>query len=324
MALFIVGGSNSIFRDGWVAKLPGARNLSVGANTTLCGIFRCLLDDGPKSGDTIIWEYGLNEIVHSRMLYTTETILRNLEHFLILARRKRFKVLPLMLVPRKEELSDVMPGYYFDALDLFKQYGLTVVDASYEFRRRLGSVPSSYYADPVHYRRDDDVCGEIGRAVEKFLPEARIPLSAQPKLANGNIDLVRLRWSTIFENSIMKIPLTEMPVRIRMDGYGVARSIVAICRNGDSSGIRIRLTRRSTVLADARVSITCRNDKTILKAVNLDNVGNWSFCEGDILSMRYINAGGVVYAEQGLIARLRSVITPAEDALAGIIVERHE
>lgn len=78
------------------------------------------------------------------------------------------------------------------------------------------------------------------------------------------------------------------------------------------------------MLADARVSITCRNDKTILKAVNLDNVGNWSFCEGDILSMRYINAGGVVYAEQGLIARLRSVITPAEDALAGIIVERHE
>lgn len=321
MALFIVGGSNSIFRDGWVAKLPGARNLSVGANTTLCGIFRCLLDDGPKGGDTIIWEYGVNEIVHGRALYAAETILRNLEHFLRLAHCRDWKVLPLMLIPRDEE-RDGLPAYYHSALQLFRHYGLTVVDANAAFRQKLGRIPAAFYKDPVHYRLDPEVTGRIGRMALDHLDLATCPVDASPIQAEGTIEIVKLRYSSIFINSIMSVPLVSMPIRLRMDGRGVIRSIVTLCRPGISSGIRARLSRNGKALANSRISTTCRVDKTLLKALSMDSVGDWSFRDGDVLSLRYINTGGLLYAEQGLRKRVQDVIIPDLDTLAGVLLER--
>ncbi|WP_313350195.1 hypothetical protein [Paracoccus sp. (in: a-proteobacteria)] len=329
MSIFIVGGSNSIYRDGWSSEISGAHNLSVGANTTLCGIFRCLLDDGPQSGDTIIWEYALNEIVHVRELYAQETLLRNLEHFLRLAGRNNWKVLPLLLVPRQEEIYDIIPDYYYHAIDLFKHYGLNTVDVSAEFRNRFGSVPSSHYSDPVHFRRDADVTGEIGRMVKNALPDAMSPREPNPIRTSGDIVALNLERSSRFANSLMSIPLTEMPLSIHMEGSGVIRSVVVICKQEDASGLRVQLTRpqrwrwKRRVVADSRISTTCRNDKTLLKALNLDNVADWSFEPGDILSIRYIKTGGAVYAEQGLKARLRAVTIPDRDTLAGILVERY-
>lgn len=114
-----------------------------------------------------------------------------------------------------------------------------------------------------------------------------------------------------------------MPIRIEMEDFGVIRSVIAVCRYGDSTGMRIRLGGRRKVLADARISTTCKRDITLLKAVNMDNLGNWAYAPGDVVSMRYINVGGNLYAEQGLKARLDSATVPPRDSLAGILVERH-
>lgn len=110
-----------------------------------------------------------------------ETLLRNLEHFLRLSRQRGWKVLPLVLVPKLDELAGRLPDYYFLALDLLKYYGLDVVDVSAEFRRRLGRVPESYYNDPAHYRRCDEVTGEIGRMVRNALDKARRPLDVSAR-----------------------------------------------------------------------------------------------------------------------------------------------
>ena len=84
----------------------------------------------------------------------------------------------------------------------------------------------------------------------------------------------------------------------------------------------MRLTRDGETLADARISTTCKVDKILLKAVNCDNLGNWCFGPGDVLSLRYINTGGRLYAEQGIQKQVLSVIIPDVDTLAGILIER--
>lgn len=321
MTLFVVGGSNSVFRDGWACKIGDARNLSVGATTTLCGIYRCLQPDGPKAGDTIIWEYGVNEIVHSRKLYGTEVILRNLEHFLRLANQRNWKVVPLMLVPQLEE-REGMPAYYQLALDLFRHYGLSVVDVSAAFRRSFGKVPCDYYTDPVHYRRDDDVAGQIGRMVQEALRFAARPSDAMPLRARGELGQIEFKEASRFTNSIMSVPLTSLPATFNMDSQGIIRALVVLCRPGITAGIRMRLTRQGEALADARISTTCKSEKTLLKALNTDNLGDWSFKTGDRLALRYIEKGGFLYAEQGLQRRVQAVSVPNVDTLAGILVER--
>lgn len=321
MTLFIVGGSNSLFRDGWTGKFPEAKNLSVGATTTLCGIFRCLQPDGPKIGDTVIWEYGVNETVHSRRIYDTDVILRNLEQFLRMANQNKWKVLPLMLIPQVEEREGT-PEYYHHALGLFKYYGLSVVDVSANFREKLGQVPADYYTDPLHYRRDEEVAGEIGRMVQKSLCTAACPINVEPVRSNGKLELIELPASSWFENSIMSLPLINMPVALRMDAPGIIRSVIVLCRPGVSAGFRIRLIRQGEALADARVSTSCKAEKTLLKALNADNLGKWAFKAGDRLVLRYIQKGGILYAEQGLRRKLESVSIPDCDTLAGILVER--
>lgn len=323
MALFIVGGSNSLFRDGWVAELDGARNLSVGATTTLCGIFRCLQQEGPRPGDTVVWEYGINETVHGRSLYAPQTILRNLEHFIRLAGLRGWKLLPLMLTPLPEERRG-LPPYHGAALALFRDYGLSVVEANAVFRKTLGSVPADHYQDPVHYRRCPQVSGAIGRMVSDSLHRAAVPIQRPAAHAQGVMRSLALRGSSRFRNSIMSLPLTRLPLRLRLEGRGTVRSLVALCRPGIPSGIRVRLVRDGQALADARISTTCRVDKTLLKALNLDDLGDWSYRPGDILALRFISAGGLLHAEPGLARRVSDVIAPADDALAGILVESLE
>lgn len=84
----------------------------------------------------------------------------------------------------------------------------------------------------------------------------------------------------------------------------------------------MRLTRGSEVVADARISTACKQDKTLLKAMNLDNVGDWSFEPGDVLAIRYIDLGGWLYAEQGLMKKVNPAVIPGVNTLAGVIATR--
>ena len=62
MGLVIVGGSNSLLRDGWASQLaarcPGETmvNLSIGAAPSLMGFYRLLTSDTCPPGSTVIWE----------------------------------------------------------------------------------------------------------------------------------------------------------------------------------------------------------------------------------------------------------------------------
>lgn len=321
MSNFVVGGSNSIFGNGWTSHIGAFTNLSVGANTTLCGTYRCLLDSGPKRGDTIIWEYGLNEIVHCRVLYDHRVVIRNLEEFLRLASFEGWKVLPLMLIPRREA-REGLPAYYDEALRLFARYGLKVIEPNQVLHRSFDRVDENIYSDPVHYLRRDDITGIIGRMVADRLNDVAIPDASTCLQTTGTPELIEFPTGSVFENSIMSIPLARMPLRIRLSGRGAIRSLITLCRPGLLTGIRMRLTRGSEVVADARISTACKQDKTLLKAMNLDNVGDWSFEPGDVLAIRYIDLGGWLYAEQGLKKKVDPAIIPSVDTLAGVILAR--
>lgn len=321
MSVYIVGGSNSLFRDGWTTYLGPITNLAVGANTTLCGTYRCLQEHGPKCGDTVIWEYGLNEIIHCRVLYDLPVVIRNLEEFLRLAGSRGWKILPLLLIPRKEA-REGMPAYYEAAIRVFKHYGLSVIEPDQEFRRSSVRVDETHYSDPAHFHRRNDITGLIGRMAAERLDAAAIPEAHTHLVSSGTLELIELPVNSTFKNSIMTIPLSGMPLRIRLRGHGEIRSLVTLCRPYTSTGIRMRLTRGGDVKADTRISTTCKRDKTLLKALNLDSVGNWSFEPGDFLGIRYIDIGGWLYAEQGLKRKVEQTIIPTFDTLAGVIAVR--
>ena len=94
----------------------------------------------------------------------------------------------------------------------------------------------------------------------------------------------------------MTIPLSGMPLRIHLRGHDEIRSLVTPCRPDTSTGIRMRLTRGGDVKADTRISTTCKRDKTLLNALKLDSLGDWSFEPGDFVGIRYIDIRGWLYA----------------------------
>ncbi len=62
MTTYICGGSNSVRRGGWVHHFDvPSDNISIGASTSIMGAYRVMFCRDVAPGDTVIWEYALND-----------------------------------------------------------------------------------------------------------------------------------------------------------------------------------------------------------------------------------------------------------------------
>lgn len=326
-----MGGSNSVFRDGWVSFLSPVvsdpvRNLSVGASTSLCGLYRALLPDGPQAGDTIIWEYALNEAVHVRRRYALEPVLKNTEHLLRLAASRGWRFVPIILMPRSDAQRPERPEYYDQVIGLFREYGVEPLDitASLCAALRVPSLGDQHYSDSMHLVRSAEVMGHLAERAGAALTEASIPQRAMPIRTGGRVPtLLAFRQPGRFENSIMSLPVAAAPLRLRLAGSGAVLSVVCVCRPELQQGLRVSLMRGGELAADARVSTTSAKSMHLLKPVALEQIAGtaWEFGPDDRLVLRPLRRGGRVHAEQGLLPRLADLTSDDYPSIAGVLAE---
>ncbi len=156
MTIFIVGGSNSILKNGWTRRLQEffpeneVKNLSIGATCSVTGLFRSLFTSNVAAGDTIIWEYALNDCNHVDTHGLSHAfILRHLEVLLAHCSRANIKFAALILksFPQEAKVSDSI--YHLEVKDTFRRWGVVFLDLSGEYRRviNVDFIPKIFYEE---------------------------------------------------------------------------------------------------------------------------------------------------------------------------------
>ncbi|GKY87532.1 hypothetical protein [Sinisalibacter aestuarii] len=235
MAVYVIGGSNSLKSDGWTSRFravePDFVNLSVGATTSITGLYRILTHPGITRGDVLIWEYALNEANRVSNGQSMRTYLAHLEHLLRLARDRGLLVAPLIFTPRHLEKRAQRSRYYDRLFALLAHYALVPFDVSAELRRSLGvpRLPESSFRDKLHYAHDDEMLDFICQGAQRAVRQASVPAPAKPRYVRGE----RLRLITdfandSFANSIMQLPVARPPFTFTYPARGEITAITYV------------------------------------------------------------------------------------------------
>lgn len=332
MTYFIIGGSNSIFKDGWVSLFSEqvsepCVNRSVGSTTTLAGIYRFLLPDGPAADDCVIWEYALNEVNHIRRRYDADTVLKNVEHFILLCRQRGCRLAPLIFTPLREEAAPKRAGYYQKLHELFAHYGVAVFDVSTAYRQHFGvdRIPDENFQDNLHYAKTPAMLDFIADGTVALANLATIPKPTDPIYTAGRaLGLIEGFQDETFGNSLMTIPVANVPASIDLTSGGRIIAIYALCFTGFDSGIRMELHDTGGEPKKMRFSTTHKDKKDIplLKAISLEQAGkgDWPFSPGCQLKFFPARKGGAFYGETGVKTELQDPVRPPP-VISGVLVE---
>jgi hypothetical protein len=332
MTYFIIGGSNSIFKDGWVSGFAGqvsepCVNRSVGSTTTLAGLYRFLLPEGPQPGDCVIWEYALNEINHISRGYDTDIVLKNVEHLIRLCRQRGCRLAPVIFTPRREEMAETRDPYYQRLHELFAHYGVAVFDVSDAYRKafRVDHLPAECFIDNAHYAKTPAMLGFIADGAVALARVATVPGPAEPLYTAGRaLALIDGFQGDTFSNALMTIPMAKVPASIDLVSGGQIIAVYALCFTGFESGIRMELHDTGGNLKKMRFSTTHQDTsrKPLLKAISLEQAGNgdWPFSPGYQLKFFPARKGGRFYSEFRVKAELQDPVRPPP-VISGVLVE---
>lgn len=336
LVLVIVGGSNSRFRSGWVGYLERtlgveARNLSIGATTSLTGIYRSLLDDGPKPGDTVVWEYALNEVNHIKGGYEIANVLRSVEHLLQLYQRQGIRFAPVIFTPLREETADQRSPYFSQLVTLFDHYAVSAFDVSTEFRSLKGVnvIPQEYFADEQHYEKLDDLMQFITDGVIELIGRAAVPGQQHP-IYTGKTEVALLSPEkfSIFENSVMKVPVSQVPVRTKVPYPGSLIAIMALCRPDEECGLRARIMVGEEERCGLRFSATSSPSfpKPILKAISVERATGaaWRVNPGEAIAVVPAAMGGRFFNEFLTLSMLSDPVKKPKAGVCGFLIERDQ
>lgn len=332
MTYFIIGGSNSIFKDGWVSLFSEqvsepCVNRSVGATTTLTGIYRFMLPDGPATGDCVIWEYALNEINHIGRGYDPDIVLKNVEHFILLCRQRGCRLVPLIFTPRREENAETRDPYYQRLRELFTHYGVAFLDVSDAYRKafKVDRIPADHFIDNAHYAKTPAMLGFIANGAVALAKAATVPGPADPLYTAGRtLALIDGFQEDTFSNSLLTIPVAKVPSSIDLTSGGRVIAIYALCFTGFDSGIRMELHDTGDNAKKMRFSTTHQDAgrKPLLKAISLEQAGNgdWLFSPGYQLKFFPAKKGGMFYSEFRVKTELQDPVRPPP-VISGVLVE---
>ncbi|MCZ0963989.1 hypothetical protein [Paracoccus benzoatiresistens] len=240
----VVGGSNSLMGKGWSGRLRalcrngiGFKNLSIGAATSLMGIYLMKRGDIPE-GATVLWEYALNESNHFNAGQSCESLLHHLDWFMETARRRNIHVLPLQFWNRPEVFSDAPNDYRRVLHDCLAAYGLRQIDTrdlSLHFAAEAGLDIAALYLDDMHYAVDTGFLDRLARLIAERLDDAVVP-RAVTRLRDVELDLCRPSGHPErFETSVFQAdtyPLNSDGLSIAAQGNLLASFVIA----GDEAG----------------------------------------------------------------------------------------
>lgn len=314
MTIYISGGSNSLKSDGWTSLLAehvAFENLSVGATSSAMGAYRAIFYTNLQSGDTLIWEYALNDLMHLQAGKAKQRVLlRFCEYTIRHCLENNITFIPFIFVPRAIEKRSNIGIYRKKLQALFTHYGITYVDVSTEFRAKyqIDNIPMECFLDSVHYDPKSEVVSFIvsrtlDLLAQKMPPPKRVDrLYTNPERALNFVDIFEKGLRTRFENSICKVDAwgpdgTDLTT-IKFTGFGKISAIIvllpAACKH---TKLTIRIGDQTLPIA-AKHNVRNFN-KTLLRALVFPNDTNKiiNFRKNDRLSFAWERPDGVVPPE---------------------------
>ncbi|AXC50076.1 SGNH/GDSL hydrolase family protein [Paracoccus suum] len=219
MKIIAVGGSNTVFKNGYLgdlqALLPEAVfvNRSVGAANCSMGLFRLLSYPDLSEGDIVVWEYALND-TFSLPTRGVEWHLSVIEQTLIHARDRGCLFLPVILTTRDIENNQEITPYRAALHYLFRAYGVTPIDAAQEahIAFNVAVLPKSDFRDLSHYLPGGRVCKLIAQKMAEQIAKGLAPAGTLPAplfARKGYLPRVRtdLSGGTVseFTNSLLSV-----------------------------------------------------------------------------------------------------------------------
>lgn len=187
MTAYIVGGSNSILASGWTREAPAifrgaeVRNLSIGATCSVTGLYRALFTADLQPGDTVLWEYALNDANHvANGVLPADFLLRYLEILLAHCARRGVRFAALLFLSRRLERQDEDPPYKTALRQLLTRWGVPYADISAEYRRELGvaKLAPSHFELPNHYHTAAPIMDFIIARATDLAGQATVPVVA--------------------------------------------------------------------------------------------------------------------------------------------------
>lgn len=309
MTILVAGGSNSLMRGGWVtpfaAAVPNVVNASLGATTTQTALFQVLRNKTLKAGDTVIWEYALNDASHVVRGSDAAGLHRDLEHLIRHCIRLRLRLLLAVFTGRADELTPSRPPYFDTLLDLAAHYEIAVFDLSVQWRlaNDAAHMPAELYADPMHYALRPSLMQFIATGIAAQLPNAKVPQRKEPRFTGPTTPrLVQSAEGPEFRYSILTLSLSPAPMaRIPVPHHGRVLGFYCMCQSGANSGVRVTLSHQGKAGPTIRVSTTPRRATLLklFKAYSLTDAhgASWPCAEGDVLTIRSAKVGGIFHAD---------------------------
>ncbi|TDE38381.1 SGNH/GDSL hydrolase family protein [Antarcticimicrobium sediminis] len=179
MTIYISGGSNSLAKDGWVSKFrevmgPNAdiQNISVGAAPSHMAVYRCLSTVELSAGDTVVWEYGINDANHIYKKGMNEReFVRAVEWVIEGCAEKGAGFVAAIFQPRDLERLGGMSRYRSLLRELFDKYGVPYLDVpeAYPAAHGLRRIPPKLFRNRMHYDQDSPIMDFIAEEVTKLV-----------------------------------------------------------------------------------------------------------------------------------------------------------
>jgi hypothetical protein len=337
MTTFIYGGSNSLHKIGWTAgfteKLaPGTViNGSIGAASSLMAMFRMVTIEGrvPQAGDTVIWEYALNEAHHVTRGLDVGIAMRNVERFIRECARRGLKFVAAVFTPRSEELADQRMPMYARLEALLDHYGVARFDVSTAWRaaKSLPHLPESLYLDEAHYGADPELAGFIQDGMIAAMAHATVPPLPTPLRSGlGALTVQLFEGEGRFANALISVPVAPVRARMVLGSAGRVIGLCALAHPNAQSAIRLELNRIGHAGSWLNLSTSGveGGDKVLLKAFSLEAaVGGtgWQVAPGDRLNLMPVRVRAPLYAEVLVRKNLTEMDETQKPAFIGLILE---
>ena len=245
--IVVLGGSNSMIQNGWVNRIRAnhsnwfaPENLSIGAATTAMGLYRLLSADSLPPRAPVVWEYGVNEFNHFANGQSLESLLYHLHCLARICIEQERPLLPILMSTKRQMLVDGEDIYHRRALELFKGYGIDVIncrDLLHDLGARKNNL-SEWYKDDAHYNLNTPFVPNLIQRLKLTLPSARVPDASgypDPGFAQRKLVLARPNETApdSFENSVLSIDIWPLTNSVSVPANGrVLAVIILACERG--------------------------------------------------------------------------------------------
>ena len=324
MTIYISGGSNSLKKDGWVPKLhevlgsqTDLRNISIGGAPSQMGAYRSLFSISMEAGDTVLWEYAINDELHIDLRgYEVDTLLNGVEWLLRGCHQRGIKFAAMVFRTRRRHLRPTDCTYTEKLAALFRRYDVPVFDVNAEFairRPRKDGVQASHYSDNAHYDTEKSIMKMIVKGAVEMVEQARVPADGGPGTDLVVYDRFEGGEQSRFENSagafeVWKPGESGMSVQFDEAGTVVGLVLLSTTKGGV---IDVSLNGSS-----ARISLAFKEknyDKPMMKFISLPTLTGQplTFEAGDSFRIDWADTA------EGALADLKFNANPGPRVVSG-------